>query len=245
MILETLDIRSFRCISHLRVDLTDGLNVLYGPNELGKSTLVEALRAAFLLPVNSKVAEEFVPWGTDETPQVTVEFELPERGQQDCAQSQRRSTRWRIKKSFGSGSAGSAVLERITGHGRTVEEARGRDVEGRLRALLDWGILEPGGRRAPRGWPQSYLITALLGEQDGVAKIFDTSLDSDGTDSGRNHLTAALGVLAQAPEVTALLDRLNLRVGEVFTDRGQKRRTQDSPLVRITDAQTAGESCGT
>ena len=126
-------------------------------------------------------------------------------------------------------------MERITGHGRSVEKARGRDVDGQLRSLLDWGIQEPGGRGAPRGWPQSYLVTALLGEQDSAAKIFESSLDSDGTESGRNWLTTALGVLAQAPEVTALLEQLNLRTREAFTDKGQKRRTQDSPLVKITD----------
>ena len=235
MILRSLDIRSFRCIRQLHVDFAEGLNVLYGPNELGKSTLVEALRAAFLLPVNSKVAEDFVPWGTDETPQVMVEFELPNRGKPESAETELTSTRWRIKKSFGHGSGASALLERVTGHGRGVKDARGRDVEGQLRSLLDWGIQEPGGRGAPRGWPQSYLVTALLGEQDGVAKIFETSLDSDGTDSGRNRLTTALGVLAQAPEVTALLDRLSLRTREVFTEKGQKRRTQESPLAWLTE----------
>lgn len=236
MIVRSLDVRSFRCIRQLHVDFAVGLNVLYGSNELGKSTMVEALRAAFLLPVNSKVAEDFVPWGTDETPEVVVEFELPPGAPEESA-PQPAATKWRIKKSFGRGRNQSAILERITGQGRSVEKARGRDVDGHLRSLLDWGIQEPGGRGAPRGWPQSYLITALLGEQDGVAKIFESSLDSDGTDSGRNWLTTALGVLAQAPEVTALLERLNLRTREVFTDKGQKRRTQDSPLVQITDRQ--------
>lgn len=235
MILRSLDIRSFRCIRQLHVDFTDGLNVLYGPNELGKSTLIEALRAAFLLPVNSKVAEDFVPWGTDDTPQVVVEFELPARAKPKGAETQPAATRWRVRKSFGRGRNQSAILERVTDHGRSVEQTRGRDVDGQLRELLDWGIQGPGGRGAPRGWPQSYLVTALLGDQDGVAKIFETSLDVDGTDSGRNCLTAALGVLAQAPEVTALLDRLHLRTSEVFTDKGQKRRTQDSPLVKITE----------
>ena len=44
MIVRSLDIRSFRCIRQLHVDFAVGLNVLYGPNELGKSTMVEALR---------------------------------------------------------------------------------------------------------------------------------------------------------------------------------------------------------
>lgn len=235
MILRSVEIRSFRCIRNLHVEFSEGLNVLYGPNELGKSTLVEALRAAFLLPVNSRVADDFIPWESDETPQVLVEFDTSDRKRSEGAAPVPATTRWKVSKSFGRGRAASSLLERVTSHGRSVPEARGRNVEGRLRSLLDWGIQGPGGRRAPRGWPQSYLVTALLGEQDGISKIFETSLDSDGTESGRNRLTSALGVLAQAPEVSELLDRLSLRVGEVYTDKGKKRRTQDSPLVRITE----------
>jgi len=77
MLLRSLEVRDFRIVQHAKLEFGRGLNVLYGPNELGKSTLVEALRAAFLLPVGSKTAEELVPWGTDRAPQVTVEFELP------------------------------------------------------------------------------------------------------------------------------------------------------------------------
>jgi hypothetical protein len=237
MILRSLDIRSFRCISRLRVEFGDRLNVLHGPNELGKSTLLEAIRAALLLPATATVAEEFVPWGTDETPQVIVEFEVPgtASAQNASASSDEKTpnTRWRVTKTFGRRS--KSLLERFTGQGRIVEEAKGRDVDGRLRSLLDWGIQSPGGRGGQKGWPSSYLITALLGSQEGVADIIDASLDSDKTESGRNRLTNALGALAQAPEVTALLDGLGDKLNKVFTPTGRKSTSDDSPLTRITE----------
>ena len=52
-----------------------GLNVLYGPNDLGKSTLAEALRAALLLPSTSSEHKSFVPSGTDNVPKVVLTFE--------------------------------------------------------------------------------------------------------------------------------------------------------------------------
>ena len=192
MRLRSLEVRCFRAVHHVRVEFGDGLNVLYGPNELGKSTLVEALRAAFLLPVTSKAAEEFVPWGTDEVPQVIVEFELSNGAESEGIATS--MTRWRIRKSFDGGSRGTSLLERELGPGRFTKEASGRDVDGKLRSLLNWGVQEPGGKGAPKGWPKSYLVTALLGEQDKVTEIFDASLDDDSALSGRDRLTAALGI---------------------------------------------------
>lgn len=245
MRLRSLEVHNFRIIRHTKLEFADGLNVLYGPNELGKSTLVDALRAAFLLPVGSKAIEELVPWGTDDVPRVTVEFELPDtvvaesetanEGTKDQTAPKATSTRWRVSKSFGGGARSTATLERLAANGRVLEEVRGRDVDGRLRALLSWGIPAPGGKGAPRGRPESYLTTALLGDQERVVAIFDTDIDKDGADSGRSRLTDALGALAQEPKVTAILDRLDRQVRHVFTDSGQRRRTQESPLVRCTD----------
>ncbi|MDA1014227.1 MAG: AAA family ATPase [Planctomycetota bacterium] len=118
MILRSVEIRSFRCIRKLHVEFSEGLNVLYGPNELGKSTLVEALRAAFLLPFDYATADDFIPWGTDETPQVVVEFDLPNFANSESSETQLASTRWRVKKAFGRGKGASALLERVTGNGR-------------------------------------------------------------------------------------------------------------------------------
>ena len=74
MLLRSLEVQNFRSVRQAKVTFGRGLNVIYGPNELGKSTLMEALRAGFLLPVESKAAEEFAPWGMDLIPRVAIEF---------------------------------------------------------------------------------------------------------------------------------------------------------------------------
>ena len=50
MWIRQLDVTDCAGIKAASVSLQPGLNVLHGPNELGKSTLVKAIRATLLLP---------------------------------------------------------------------------------------------------------------------------------------------------------------------------------------------------
>ncbi|WP_158298631.1 AAA family ATPase [Sphingomonas psychrotolerans] len=78
MILRSLEVANFRKFRDpLRVDgFTDGLNIVVEPNETGKSTLLEALRAAFFIRHSAKteLVRSYVPIGDDVAPRVTVEF---------------------------------------------------------------------------------------------------------------------------------------------------------------------------
>ncbi|MDM0006688.1 AAA family ATPase [Variovorax sp. J22G73] len=56
---------------------TDGLNLFAAPNESGKSTIAEAIRAAFFERHRSNVVEHLRPWGESSvTPTVELDFEL-------------------------------------------------------------------------------------------------------------------------------------------------------------------------
>src|SRR6218665_2480789 len=57
--------------------LTDGLNIIIEDNETGKSTLLEALRAAFFVRHNTKnqLAQSYAPHGEAIGPRVEVAFE--------------------------------------------------------------------------------------------------------------------------------------------------------------------------
>ena len=76
---------------------TERLNVLYGPNDLGKSTLVEAIRLALLLPRTSTQIEEYVAWTGGREPVIEMTFET---GPQRI---------WRVRKEFRRG--GVALLK--------------------------------------------------------------------------------------------------------------------------------------
>src|ERR1700692_1809332 len=75
--LEAPDFRKFR--DPLKIHgFTNGFNIVVEPNETGKSTLLEALRAAFFVRHSAKteLVRSYVPNGDDVAPLVTVQFDL-------------------------------------------------------------------------------------------------------------------------------------------------------------------------
>ena len=58
-------------------DFADGLNLFVAPNEAGKSTVAEAIRAAFFERYKSKSVSGLRPWSdSSATPSVEIDFEL-------------------------------------------------------------------------------------------------------------------------------------------------------------------------
>ena len=109
MFLLSLEVQNFRILRQVCLTFGRRLNVLYGPNDLGKSSLAEALRVAFLLPVTSTQCSNLVPWGSDFAPRVVVKFEM-------------KHVVWQITKTFGSGVKGTALLERVGESGSLVDQ---------------------------------------------------------------------------------------------------------------------------
>ncbi len=202
MLVRSLEVQNFRIIRQAHLTFGRGLNVLFGPNDLGKSSLLDALRAAFLLPFTSKEGEEYIPWGNSDKPRVVVRFEAS-------------GTLWQITKEFGAGAKGTAILERFGENEIPLEKVNGRAVEDRLRQILAWGLPSAG---QTRGLTETYLTTALLGHQDNVTRILAENIENDG--SGRDLVTKALGALGQDPLVNRLLKELEERYDEAFTPAG-------------------------
>lgn len=84
MILRSLELANFRKFRDpLRIEgFTNGLNIVVEPNEMGKSTLLEALRAAFFIRYSTKndLTRSFLPKGDDVAPRVAVGFEVKGQG---------------------------------------------------------------------------------------------------------------------------------------------------------------------
>lgn len=225
MRLLSLEVENFRAIKSARLRFGRGLNIVYGPNDHGKSTLTDAIRAALLVAPGTAEARSFQTWGgaAGQFPRVLLGFES-------------RGVIWRVEKVFAQGTRVRARLEKSTDGGiRYLTHAESRDVEGKLRELLNWGIAPPGGRGAPQR-AETYLTTALLGRQGEVGSIFDATLKRDQDDTGRALVTRALDALGQDPVVTRLLGILKERTGEAYTEKGRHKRGADSPLVRAQGA---------
>jgi hypothetical protein len=216
-----LSVQRFQCIESADLDLGPGLNVLYGPNDLGKSSLAWAIRAVLLLQHNSSHHQRFVSWYGDGEPRVALTF------------TDADDRYWRVTKTFG-GSAGRSTLETSKDGRAFTADTNGRQVDEKLRKLLNWGIQAPGGAGAGRGFPDSFLAQVLLSEQDTVRKVlFDTSLTKDADESGRRRLTEALGALAQDPTFKAVLDHAQGNVDRAFTATGRKKRSAGSPFIEV------------
>jgi hypothetical protein len=219
MELISLDIEHFGRIGRKRIEFKNGLNVLHGANEVGKSSIARAVRFALLLPSNSNAIDPWIPWSGDGDPTVTLVF-------------RNGADYYRVKKVFGTT---TATLESSADCSAWRNLARGRDVDGRLRSLLQWGIPEPGGARGPKGVPESFLASALLADQDGVTDIFEQKLENDAGESGRERISAALQAMAQDPLFKSVLDAAQARVDEAFTTKGQRKRGAADPFKKMTE----------
>jgi AAA domain len=216
-----LQVENFKAITTAELELGPGLNVLYGPNDLGKSTLGAALKAVLLLQSNSSAADEYQPWQDEVSPVVTLTF------QDDTDKF------WRVTKRFTENDATLSFSK--DGHEFTVD-AHERQVDEKLRKLLGWGIATPGGRTAPRGMPESFLANALLAAQTDVDAILRKSLEPDSDASGKVKLTAALSALAQDPLVRDVLDAARKQHELHYSATGKRRSGQSAPITLASDA---------
>ncbi len=221
MRLHRLRVVDFGAIRDADVEFGPGLNVLYGPNDLGKSTLADAIRLALLLPHTSTHIEEFVPWTGGRDPVIEMTFETePQRI-------------WRVRKEFRKG--GTALLQESKNGVDFDDVERARKVDGKLRDLLRWGIPEPGGAGGSKGLPSSFLATALLSTQSEVTSVLNDSLQGDGSGTGRERIAAALQAVAQDPLFVALLRATQSRRDEAYTDRGAKKTAKGSVFKAAAD----------
>lgn len=118
--------------------LGEGLNIIIEPNERGKSTILEALRAAFFVrhATKNQLAQSFAPYGEAVAPEIEVSFDIG-------------TDSWKIAKRFLKG-----PQVEVTGpKGR----AQGEEAENRLQALL--GFVKDSSQR---GDPATYGALGLL-----------------------------------------------------------------------------------
>jgi DNA repair exonuclease SbcCD ATPase subunit len=108
--------------------LSGGLDVLAGPNELGKSTILRALDRLFLYQPSSKHkdVEQLRPHGGG-APLIEADFEA-------------RGRLWRLRKQFLLGRGNAELIDLATG------QTRERGPEAHARALELIGVADDGGR---------------------------------------------------------------------------------------------------
>lgn len=194
--------------------LTGGLNVIIEPNETGKSTLLEALRAAFFVRFNTRnqLAQSFAPHGDAVGPEVEVDFDVD-------------GAPWSVTKHF----LRSASVEVSGPQGR----AQGDEAEARLNALL--GSVRDTSRG---GDVATYGALGLL----WVAQTEALSVTAPGQivrDSITATLEAEVGSIMGGAAYRRVRDRIEAQYELYWTPTGQKRGRQTDARERLDAAEIA------
>lgn len=200
--------------------LTDGLNIVIEDNETGKSTLLEALRAAFFVRHNTKnqLAQSYAPHGDAVGPKVEISFET-------------QGEHWSVSKRF----LRSPNVE-VNG---PLGRAQGEEAEVRLNQLL--GSVKDTSRA---GDIASYGALGML----WVAQAEALSVSAPGQivrDSVTSTLEAEVGSIMGGPAYKKVRSRIEEQCLFYWTPTGQKKGRQTEARDRVlkaeADAQEAAE----
>lgn len=220
MKLRRLRLESFRRFRapHVIEGLADGINLFAAPNEAGKSTIAEAIRAAFFERHRSGSVEHLRPWGEpSSTPTVEVTFEFAGRT-------------YRLTKAFLGRKRCDLIID-----GQALDGAAAED---HLAGLL--GFRFPGkGASAP----EHMGIPGLLWIRQGTSHELADPV-AHAADHLRSVLGESLGDLA-ASGGDALLQAVEAARHELLTPAGglprgsyadalQRRRALDEKIAGIT-----------
>ncbi|WP_342248774.1 AAA family ATPase [Sphingomonas sp. OTU376] len=217
MILNSLELASFRKFRDpLRIDgFSPGFNIVVEPNESGKSTLLEALRAAFFIRYSAKteLVRSFLPIGDDVAPRIAVEFEIA--GQP-----------WKLEKQFL-----KAPFVRLAGpSGRRESDA----AEDALQELLGF---ERGNNRGSD--PETRGPLGMLWVEQATALSVE-SPNRIVRDSVRGVLEAEVGAVTGGRRFDAIRANVETAYSAIRTPRsGQSRGELASAEARVAAASAA------
>lgn len=205
-------LRRFRQPLELK-DFEPGLNILAGPNEAGKSTLVRAIRAAFFERHKSSMVEDLRPWGegSGAAPRVEIDFELA--GQP-----------YQLVKSF----LGKKRCTLMVG----TRQFDGTDAEDHLAQLFGFGFAAKGASKA-----EHWGIPGLLWVEQGTGQELDVRHAREHLhDALQGQVGAQAGALA-ATGGDALLDQLRTQRAELLTATGRPKADYEAAAQSIAEHQ--------
>jgi len=213
VILHTISVEGWRCFAEpLAIGpFSHRLNVIHGPNGIGKSTLVMALVRCLFdnHNVGGEAIQTLRPWGRQLTPKVTIEFEHD-------------GVTYRLHKQFLD--SPKAQLSRKEGSS-FVPLAEGRAADEQARQLL---AAEPPGKGPTK--QQHWGLAQILWATQGHLPIESLSA---GTQAA---IRQALGAQVAGPGAHALERRIVEEYRRFFTSTGRLRSGKSAPeLTRLDE----------
>lgn len=223
MHLRSVQVSSFGTIKGpLEIDFDDGLTLIYGPNETGKSTLMNAIWYAFTRRASSQAQEikDITPT-TGGTPEVTVDLEIG-------------GDSYTLTKRF-DGQQGEATLSIQRSNGQ-VEKYTGDEADTQLQQAL--GLGEMSGRaRTPDHmgfWPITWVRQGKGGLDPGEA------LSEKGkVETLTEVLAETTGQVLAGTDAAYVIERAREEYERFFTSTGQETRKSGAPLHEARQAEEA------
>lgn len=217
MILREITVKGVKCF---RDEVTlgrfgEGLNMIFGPNEMGKSTLIEATARALFdgYTVTGDAIESLQPWGSTLAPEMTLEFEA-------------RGERWRLEKRLLSGPECTLSRMESSGWSRLHE----RDAADEFVRELMHGDAPGRGPSDLRHWGLARTLWCLhdpcmVGRAEAACVV---------PSAVASQLRSVLGEGTVATALDAVSDRLGSRYDEHFTpERGDPKA--GSPIKSLQE----------
>ncbi|MDZ7785493.1 MAG: AAA family ATPase [Halioglobus sp.] len=189
-------------------ELTPGINLITGPNESGKSTLVQAIRSAFFERYSSSKMEHLQPWGdSSAAPSVTLVFETD--GQQ-----------WQLDKRYLKKKRCDLLVD---GSQYSNEEA-----EDKLAQLLGFQYAGRGASKA-----EHWGIPGLLWVEQGAGQTIEEPVSHAG-DHLQSALNSLLGEVASSggDDVIRTVEKQR---EELLTKAGKPRAEYEAVIQRSAD----------
>lgn len=203
MKIRSVQLTNFRkFIGTVRVDgIADGVNLLVGQNELGKSTLLEAINAVIFEKAKSQTerARSYRHFTNGTVPEVEMTFDLDGKS-------------WTIRKRF-AGPAGKAWLT-CSDHRRFEDEA----AEAELQRLLEFSSRRGGGE--PGIW-------GTLWVRQG-SSFGDPKLDDAGRRTLQGCIEAQVGVVTGGERGRKIPLAVESALAEILSARGPRGKFKDA-----------------
>ncbi|MDI6643567.1 MAG: AAA family ATPase [Methanobacteriaceae archaeon] len=183
--------------SPVEIELGNGLNILYGPNESGKSTIIDSIITTFYSKHTSGSGRirSLKPWGSSLKPRSTITF-------------QKDGQKYRITKGF---HEKISLLEKMDG-GNWRKIAEGDKADQELIQLVG-GQLSPRGDTKPELWGLGQTLWMVQGQPIISDDLNDETLSS---------LQAMVGATIESEKEKKVLGEIRSRFLDIFTE---KKRT--------------------
>jgi DNA repair exonuclease SbcCD ATPase subunit len=193
----------------IEVEFSEKLNILYGPNDIGKSTLIDSLRTVFFTKHTSQSEKirSLVPWGSDLPPRARITFS-------------KRGIDYRITKRFISNR--TSVLERLV-EKKWQRIAEGDSADKKVIELIG-GRLPTRGETKPEFWGIGQALWMVQGEPFISEDLNEETLSS---------LQKLIGAAIETEKEKAILRKVNERFSIIFT--GVRREFKKGSEIRSVE----------